>query len=304
MADMQWTRGNRLGKGGQAEVFKVIHNYPHLPPMAVKSAPIDKAASLFNERDILLKFSGAPGIIQCFGGAATSPSSDGTTPIYDLFLEYAADGSLTDLIARYRVGMPERYVRVCTLRILSALSLIHSNGYTHCDVKPDNVLVFPDQGGRLKLSDFGLAVKTQKAGDVITRSKHLRGTLAYMAPEVVVEGRLSPAVDVWSLGCTVVQMLTGEEPWSRCKDDWDLITEVVNGGHPEIPDWLCEEAKDFLKRCFVTDPSCRLSAESLLQHPFITSVGKVHRTGGNTQIQQRMKQRYLSILPPQIMQHN
>ncbi|CAN1176363.1 Mitogen-activated protein kinase kinase kinase 20 [Linum perenne] len=263
MADMQWSRGNRLGKGGQAELFKVIHNYPHLPPMAVKSAPIDKAASLFNERDILLKFSGAPGI-QCFGGAATSPSSDGTTPIYDLFLEYAADGSLTDLIARYRVGMPERYVRVCTLRILSALSLIHSNGYTHCDVKPDNVLVFPDQGGRLKLSDFGLAVKTQKAGDVITRR---------------------------------------EEPWSRCKDDWDLITEVVNGGHPEIPDWLCEEAKDFLKRCFVTDPSCRLSAESLLQHPFITSVGKVHRAGVNTQIEQRMKHRYLNILPHQIMQH-
>ncbi|CAN1729929.1 Mitogen-activated protein kinase kinase kinase 3 [Linum perenne] len=99
-------------------------------------------------------------------------------------------------------------------------------------------------------------------------------------------------------------MLTGEEPWSRCKDDWDLITEVVNGGHPEIPDWLCEEAKDFLKRCFVTDPSCRLSAESLLQHPFITSVGKVHRAGVNTQIEQRMKHRYLNILPHQIMQHN
>ncbi|CAN1177633.1 Mitogen-activated protein kinase kinase kinase 20 [Linum perenne] len=147
----------------------------------------------------------------------------------------------------------------------------------------DIVLVFPDQGGCLKLFDFGLVVKTHKAGDgtATTGSKNLRGTLACMAPEVVVEGRLSPVVDVWSLECTVVQMLT-ERSSGVDKDDLEVITEIVNGGNPEIPYLLCEEEKDFLKRCFVTDPKCRLTAESLLWDPFITSVGKVHRAGGNT----------------------
>ncbi|CAN1176367.1 Mitogen-activated protein kinase kinase kinase 20 [Linum perenne] len=324
MVAWHWTRGNRLGKGGHGEVFTVIHNNPNLPPLAVKSAPVDRAASLFNERDILRKFRGAPGIIQCFGGSVKSPSSvaadvAGGQAIFNLFLEFASDGSLADAIARYRAGMPVRFVRVYTLSLLKALSLIHSNGYTHCDVKPDNALVFSDQGGCLKLADFGLAVKTPNAGDATRR--HIRGTVQYMAPELIVDGKLSAAIDIWSLGCTVLQMLTGEMPWSRCKEEGEVIMAIQNG-HPEIPDWLTEEVKDFLKRCFVRDPNQRFSAKSLLRHPFITGGVKeeVITSNGNRdlrhQIEQRKKQSqlkatavavaapYFNMLPHQIMQRN
>ncbi|CAN0907878.1 Mitogen-activated protein kinase kinase kinase 20 [Linum grandiflorum] len=303
---MEWSRGNRLGKGGYAEVFMVVHSNPKLPPLAVKSAPVEVASSLFNEHQILRQFRGVKGIIQCFGGGA-GPTN------YDLFLEYAPLGTLTNSIAGYRrngeLGIPEMHVRVCAAGLLNSLALIHSRGYTHCDVKPDNILMFNVRSDpkmrRFKLADFGLAMKTPEAGSTTTT---FSGTLNYMAPEVLLAGKVSPAMDVWSLGCTVVEMLTGVLPWSECKDEDEVIMEIQKGRQPEIPEWLCEQGKDFLNKCFVRDPKHRLSARLLLHHPFLTGARKVMSNQDLRKlIQQKNKQRspapasYFNMLPHQIM---
>ncbi|CAN0876929.1 Mitogen-activated protein kinase kinase kinase 20 [Linum grandiflorum] len=236
--------------------------------MAVKSVPEDKASSLVSEFNILSKLR-HPGIIKCFGKDVSDGEFPGETN-HDLFLEYAAGGSLSGMIADYGKsgvsGVPERDVKLCTLALLEALSYIHSAGYTHCDIKPDNLLLFPNDDGscQLKIADFGLAMETPDPDSPAT--KNFRGTTRYLPPEVIVSGKVSPAMDIWAVGCTVVEMLTGERPFSSVKENPMVMWKIINGGQPEIPECLSEEGKDFIRKCF----DHRLPADRLLSHAFVT----------------------------------
>ncbi|CAL1369745.1 unnamed protein product [Linum trigynum] len=154
--------------------------------------------------------------------------------------------------------------------ILRALSSIHSLGFTHCDIKPDNVLFFcaKNRGGQslceLKIADFGLARETSKLSP---KSKRFTGTLRYMPSEVAVEGKVSPAMDLWALGCTLVEMLTGNVPWSRFKEGREEFMEIAAVGTLEIPELVSVQRKDFLRKCFARDPSQRLHVDMFLKHP-------------------------------------
>lgn len=77
-------------------------------------------------------------------------------------------------------------------------------------------------------------------------------------------------MDIWSLGCCIVQMATGRRPWSTLENEWSVMYHVVTG-HPPLPDasQLSESGIDFLRKCFVRDPTKRPSAEELLDHPWI-----------------------------------
>ncbi|CAN0902242.1 Mitogen-activated protein kinase kinase kinase 20 [Linum grandiflorum] len=266
MAPPRWYRGERLGKGGYAEVFAAVPAKPG-PLMAVKSAPEGKYDSLRNEAYFLQKLAGVGGIIRCYGGDFTGESPRRT---YNLLLEYAPHGNLAELISTAGAGIAERYVRVFTRKLLKALNSIHSRRWVHCDIKSDNILVFspPPGAGRwdyeLKIADFGLAVEMRDLDNVWG----YRGTLTYMPPEVVSSRQISPAMDVWGLGCTVLEMLTGDGPWMGWKEEEELKVEIGKGGHPRIPDWLSEEAKDFLRMCFEKCSSRRANCRDLLKHPF------------------------------------
>ncbi|CAN0899928.1 Mitogen-activated protein kinase kinase kinase 20 [Linum grandiflorum] len=280
MAAVAWSRGNRLGRGASGEVFLAQPTNPNLPMMAVKSVPVDDAASLLAEFHILSKFHKVPGIIQCIGKDLSHDLPGGET--CNLLLKYAAGGSLSDLIANYgRCGIPERDVKVCTLYLLEALSSVHAAGYTHCDIKPDNVLVFPDDDGffKLKIADFGLATDCPDP-----KSKKIRGTPRYLPREMIISGTVSPAMDIWALGCTVLEMLTGERPFSCVKEDPAVMWKIAKGGQPEIPECLSDEGKDFLRKCF----DSRLSADMLISHPFVTgrSLNKEPRTTHQQELHQ------------------
>lgn len=80
------------------------------------------------------------------------------------------------------------------------------------------------------------------------------------------------SMDIWSLGCCIVQMATGRRPWSTLENEWSVMYHVVTG-HPPLPDasQLTSPGIDFLKKCFVRDPYKRPTAEELLDHPWIRS---------------------------------
>ncbi|CAN1141369.1 Mitogen-activated protein kinase kinase kinase 20 [Linum perenne] len=267
----KWIRGQRLGNGSFGEVFIAIPTNPYLPLMAVKSAPEHTASSLLLEYNILQIFRGAPGIIQCHGFGISTGQPDTCAPVtYDLLLEYASGGSLTNVIKSYGGGIPEKLVRDYTRELLKALCIIHSHGYTHCDIKPDNILVFPDSRNpeisHLKIADFGLAVEAAK---IHPRNRDFRGTPRYAPYELAVFGRVTTAMDIWALGCTVIEMLTGVPPWNYCKDKNEVMMEIRKGRPPQIPEWLSEEGKDFLNKCFLMSWVERLPAGLLLLHPFV-----------------------------------
>jgi serine/threonine protein kinase len=107
-----------------------------------------------------------------------------------------------------------------------------------------------EEDGICKISDFGLSKKNDYDGVYDQNSRmSLRGSIYWMAPEVVKNEPYSAKVDIWSLGCTVLEMLTGQRPWISLNQ----IAAIYNLGRlntPSIPDHLSDCAKDFLKQCF------------------------------------------------------
>lgn len=132
--------------------------------------------------------------------------------------------------------------------------------------------------------DFGAAKviarqgKTMIAGDA-TRAKpnkSMTGTPMYMSPEVIkgeIPGRPG-AVDIWSLGCVILEMATGRRPWSSLDNEWAIMYNIAQGNPPQLPstDQLSSRGIDFLKKCFIRDPRTRASAPELLQHEWITTI--------------------------------
>ncbi|XP_019089940.1 PREDICTED: mitogen-activated protein kinase kinase kinase 9 [Camelina sativa] len=179
-----------------------------------------------------------------------------------IFLELVSQGSLLKLYERYQLR--DSVDSLYTRQILDGLKYLHDKGFVHRDIKCANILV--DANGAVKLADFGLA-KVSKLND----SKSCKGTPFWMAPEVINpkgnDGYRSPA-DIWSLGCTVLEMCTGQIPYSDLKPVQAHI-RIVMGTVPDIPDTLSLDARDFIVTCLKVNPEERPTAAELLNHPFV-----------------------------------
>ncbi|KAK2388234.1 mitogen-activated protein kinase kinase kinase [Trifolium repens] len=178
-----------------------------------------------------------------------------------IFIELVTKGSLRNLYQRYTLR--DSQVSAYTRQILHGLKYLHDQNVVHRDIKCANILVHAS--GSVKLADFGLA-KATKLNDV----KSCKGTAFWMAPEVVKgknKGYGLPA-DVWSLGCTVLEMLTGEIPYSNL-ECMQAIFRIGKGEPPPIPDTLSRDAKDFVLQCLQVNPDDRPTAAQLLNHPFL-----------------------------------
>ncbi|KAG6436343.1 hypothetical protein SASPL_101239 [Salvia splendens] len=131
------------------------------------------------------------------------------------------------------------------------------------DIKCANILV--DVSGSVKLADFGLA-KATKLNDI----KSCKGTPYWMAPEVVNRKNhgYGRAADIWSLGCTVLEMLTGQIPYSHL-EGMQALFRIGRGELPPIPNTLSRDAQDFILKCLQVNPDNRSTAAQLLEHPFV-----------------------------------
>jgi len=126
-----------------------------------------------------------------------------------IVMEYVDGPTLADVVDR-EGALPAPRVAAIGLEVLEVLVAAHGLGVVHRDVKPSNVLV-PD-GGRVKLGDFGIALAAEDSR--LTRSGVV-GTQGYMAPECFDAGPVGPAADLWGLGATLFQALTGRPPFER-----------------------------------------------------------------------------------------
>jgi len=96
----------------------------------------------------------------------------------------------------------------------------------------------------------------------------LQGSVFWMAPEVVKQSVHTVKADIWSLGCLVVEMLTGEHPWPNLSQ-MQAIFKIGMSARPELPVDISKEAEDFLLKTFELDHTKRPSAAELLEHPWI-----------------------------------
>ncbi|XP_027338218.1 mitogen-activated protein kinase kinase kinase 18-like [Abrus precatorius] len=248
---MDWTRGHVLGRGSTAAVY-VAESRPSGEVFAVKSAELHLSEFLRREEGILSTLN-CPQIVAYQGCDITCENG---VHWFNLFMEYAPHGTL----AGHGGGMEEGVVGSYTRQILEGLNYLHSKGIVHCDVKGQNVLVTEDGA---KIADLGCARR-------VAESSAIAGTPAFMAPEVARGEEQGFPADVWALGCTVLEMVTGKSPWHGVCDPTAVIYRVgFSGEVPEIPSFVSEQGKDFLGKCLKRDPHERWTVEELLGHSFV-----------------------------------
>ncbi|KJZ76755.1 hypothetical protein HIM_03632 [Hirsutella minnesotensis 3608] len=187
-----------------------------------------------------------------------------------IFLEYISGGSIGSCLRKHG-KFEESVVSSLTRQTLSGLAYLHREGILHRDLKADNILL--DLDGTCKISDFGISKKTDNIyGN--DKTNNMQGSVFWMAPEVIRsqgEG-YSAKVDIWSLGCVVLEMFAGRRPWSK-EEAVGAIYKIANGETPPIPEDIQETigplAVAFMMDCFQVNPFDRPTADVLLsQHPF------------------------------------
>ncbi|KAJ7944431.1 Protein kinase-like protein [Quillaja saponaria] len=270
---MEWVRGDQVGRGSFATVNLAIprKSFVQIPPLTVvKSSISSNSASLKNEKQVLDRLGDCQQVIRCFGD---DHSFENGEELYNLILEYATGGSLADQLKYHGGRLSESDVRLYTKSILKGLGHIHAQGFVHCDLKLQNILLFDN--GEIKIADFGLAKKTEEKQSKGESEFQWRGTPLYMSPESVKDNKYDHPADIWALGCAVVEMVTGKPVWNLQPETniCSLLLRIGVGEElPDIPAELSEEARDFLEKCFVKDPRNRWTAEKLLNHPFVADV--------------------------------
>ena len=164
-----------------------------------------------------------PNIVEIFDFGSTEG-------IFYLAMEWCEGGGVDRLMAQHNGKLPLELAKPIILQSLDALAHAHSKGFVHRDLKPSNILLsFTQNNVVAKLSDFGLAKSFEKAGlSGLTLTGNYAGTPYFIPREQIINFKYSkPVSDVWSMGATIYNMLTGQFP-REFKEGRDPIDVVLN----------------------------------------------------------------------------
>ena len=250
-----------VGKGGSATVYKgILTNSDRV--VAIKQIDTDglnkeQILNIQQEIDTIKVLSHEH--IVSYLGTRTLQSK------ILIFLEYADRGSLRQFYQR-RGSLTEPQAANCTRQIIKGLAYLHDNGIAHRDIKCANCLL--TKGGIIKLGDFG-ASKRFESDSVVSG---LKGTPHWMAPEVIKGTQMTTGwmkADVWSLGCTVVEMVTGQLPYCEYDNPMTAMFHIANGKQPCLQNTIVsDDLHIFIKACCDVNPELRPTAPALFAMPF------------------------------------
>ncbi|KAG8444472.1 hypothetical protein GDO86_009591 [Hymenochirus boettgeri] len=260
----KWQRGNKIGEGQYGKVYTCISvDTGELMAMKeIRFQPNDHK-TIKETADELKIFEGIkhPNLVRYFGVELHREE------MY-IFMEYCDEGTLEEVS---RLGLQEHVIRLYTKQITIAINVLHEHGIVHRDIKGANI--FLTSSGLIKLGDFGCSVKLKNNAQTMPGEVNSTlGTAAYMAPEVITRAKgegHGRAADIWSLGCVLIEMVTGKRPWHEYEHNFQIMYKVGMGHKPPIPDRLSPEGKDFLSHCLESDPKKRWTASQLLDHAFV-----------------------------------
>ncbi|KAG1713488.1 hypothetical protein DVH05_001275 [Phytophthora capsici] len=195
---------------------------------------------------------------------------DGEGPMCFLVMEFAEGGELFDrIIAKeyYTEAEAKKVVKV----VAKVLRYCHSDGVTHRDLKPENLLYKDEtENSAIKIADFGFAKLVTEETNMST----MCGTPGYYAPEIVRKLPYDSKCDIWSLGVIAYILLCGFPPFYD-ENQVEEMRKILNGDFEFVApyfDGVSQLAKDLICKMLVVQPSKRLSAQEVLDHPWFNDI--------------------------------
>lgn len=274
----KWMKGALIGQGSFGSVYLALHaitgeliavKQVEAPSVGANNPNDARKKSMIDalKREIaLLRDLQHPNIVQYLGCSST-------TDHLNIFLEYVPGGSVSTMLNSYG-PLKEPLVRSFCRQIVTGLVYLHGKDIIHRDIKGANILV--DNKGAIKISDFGISKKVEATnllaatGNQNKNRPSMQGSVFWMAPEVVKQTSYTRKADIWSLGCLVIEMLTGEHPYPDCSQLQAIFKIGGAKASPTIPDDVSEEAVVFLKSTFEMNQHDRPSSEELKLSPFLS----------------------------------
>eukprot|EP00656_Telonema_subtile_P031632 TRINITY_DN345_c0_g1_i4.p1 TRINITY_DN345_c0_g1~~TRINITY_DN345_c0_g1_i4.p1 ORF type:complete len:604 (-),score=78.02 TRINITY_DN345_c0_g1_i4:61-1872(-) len=263
---INWKKGELLGVGAFGKVYLGL-NLDSGELMAVKTMPTaldddDEQTTELVREISLMKVLFHENIVRYIG-------TQRDDHMLHIFLEYVPGGSIAAVLQKFG-SLSDNAVRAYTKQILEGLAYLHAHKIMHRDIKGANILV--SNNGIIKLADFGAS---KKITEMLTQydCKSLKGTPYWMAPEVIMQAGHGRSADIWSVGATVVEMLTGKPPYSEFPTQVSVLFHIASTQEPPtLPPSIAEDCHNFLMLCFQRNPKNRPTAKALLDHPFLNNI--------------------------------
>ncbi|KAJ6733128.1 CCR4-NOT TRANSCRIPTIONAL COMPLEX SUBUNIT CAF120-RELATED [Salix koriyanagi] len=236
---MEWVRGQCIGSGSSSRIHLATLKQPSLKHHSVLAVKscVESNTGLLENEKEVLKELGYSPHIIQCFGDSHTVEENNGR-LYSLLLEFAQGGSLSHKLKKFGC-------------------------FQELDVKDYT---------RSILKDCRFWAGEESRGET-----GIRGTPLYMAPESVNNNEYESGVDIWALGCAIVEMVTGKPAWNS-KPGTNMLVLLIRIGEgdelPVMPEELSPEGKDFLSKCLVKDPTQRWTAEMLLEHPFVADQRK------------------------------
>jgi serine/threonine protein kinase len=261
-----------IGKGSIGKVMLVQEKssgqYYALKSIKKSDLPTDKQRKVARqERDVF-----AEKILQSDSPFLVKMYASFQTPTHLFYLlEYYAGGDFATLLAQ-KTRLDELCVRFYAAELVLALEALRDLKILFRDLKPENIVMTKD--GHLVLVDLGLSkvLEPTQTNNVLTRT--FCGTAEYLAPELLLNKPYSYAVDLWSFGTMLYEMLVGTPPYWAEKPQ-EMYQNIVNAGPIYLPSSLSFEVVHLIKELLRFDPHQRIGFHSIAQlkaHPFFVSV--------------------------------
>jgi len=267
-SNRKWVPGENIGHGSLGNVFQALdQNSGQL--FAVKEVLIDaKVNSDLQFKDALeneLRICSAlkhPSIVTFLG-------HDYIEGCLYVYLEYMIGGSMAGMLKQFG-AFDESLTATYTSQLIEGLTYLHTQDppVLHRDIKSGNVLMGQDPTGTelcAKLADFGCSKRNDD-----TLSHTLKGSIPWLAPEVVKGTGYGRQADIWSFGCVLIEMGSAQPPWGKLDNPMQAMYKIgMSQETPAIPEQFSDVCRDFAVRCLQRDPASRPLARDLLQHPFV-----------------------------------
>eukprot|EP00927_Polykrikos_kofoidii_P032789 TRINITY_DN2781_c0_g2_i1.p1 TRINITY_DN2781_c0_g2~~TRINITY_DN2781_c0_g2_i1.p1 ORF type:complete len:427 (-),score=74.69 TRINITY_DN2781_c0_g2_i1:188-1426(-) len=247
--------GSQLGAGGSAQVYRGSWNGQEVAIKKISGvAHLEEMTKEINAMRRLRH----PRLVR-FMGACIQP------PLLLVVTELVSGGSLHDRIfGQMRTNFSPMQRHTIALQMVEGIGFLHSNRVVHRDLKSMNILL--DGNFHAKICDFGLA-QQMEATHIVRRLEGEGGSPRYMAPECydAMHGKLTEKVDIWAMGCILIEMFAGVLPYSDCTSMAQLSARIlVERRSPDVPPCVPGPIADLIRRAVVFDPSRRLTiAEAL-----------------------------------------